>query len=734
MPSGQQLPDPSLVGFNNAGGTSGLTNNTIGTSNTSLGRTASLDGTTQPLGQAGQLNNSTQSLGQSGQHLPDPLAQNNLSKATNSLDALGITSGGNTNSLDLATLGATNPLSQPSLNAGANSLGSGASSFGTSSMGMAGANSISQIILDQGMVTKQQFEQCNQESLISNRAPEQIMVEKGFIKKSDISKAKGIMYGIPFVDLTTITIPKEANEKLGEELARKAKILIFDNTPGAVKAAMANPLDIQSIRLVEQTLGVRLQVFITDEDILMLKIASKVSTAQSEVTQLVEQAVSDSDIVDLTNEDTSLEGVNIVTAPIAKIINGLLQNAAQIKASDVHIEPLEERIRVRFRINGILEEVRTFPLTLLSSLVSRIKILAGLAIDEKRKPQDGRFQIKYNQDYIDLRVSTLPTVHGEKVVIRLLRKDLGILSLEDTGMRGSTLKIFMDGIKATSGIILITGPTGSGKTVTVATSMHILNKPEVNVVSIEDPVEIRVPGVNQVQVNNDAGLTFANALRAFLRQDPNIISVGEIRDGETASLAAQASLTGHLVISTLHTNSAAGVLPRLMDMGIEPYILASAVHLCTAQRLARRVCKSCIYAYPIRDFEEAEFRTQMTNPGGQNIDIKALAESQVKYLDGIQIMDPEGNQVLERKEGQLYLFKGRGCDQCHDTGYTGRIGIFEAYKVTEKIGSIIMHNATTDQIEKAAVEDGMIKMIQDGYFKALEGLTTIEEVQRVIKS
>jgi type IV pilus assembly protein PilB len=383
-----------------------------------------------------------------------------------------------------------------------------------------------------------------------------------------------------------------------------------------------------------------------------------------------------------------------------------------------------------------------------------------MAIDEKRKPLDGRFQIKFEDQEIDLRISSLPTVLGEKVVIRLLRKDLGILSLEDTGMRGNALKTFVDGLKSTSGIILVTGPTGSGKTVTVATSMFMLNKPEVNIVSIEDPVEIKIPGVNQVQVNVDAGLTFATALRAFLRQDPNIISVGEIRDEETAQLAAQASLTGHLVISTLHTNSAAGVLPRLLDMGIEPYIIASTVHICSAQRLCRRICKHCRVAYEpdsadllevtrvlgeIHEFSAAKFAEYQT----RNI-LKDVPVEGAETVPAINVITPQpavigANGAVMLPTGaipagpqsvpgakKLYLFKGKGCEKCQGTGYSGRVGIFEVFKVNEKIGSLVMQHSSADIIEREAMNQGMIKMIQDGYFKCLEGMTTIEEVQRVI--
>jgi type II secretory ATPase GspE/PulE/Tfp pilus assembly ATPase PilB-like protein len=627
-----------------------------------------------------------------------------------------------------------------------------------------------------------------------------------------------------------------------------SKILIFEEQNGIYKAAMANPLDIQTIRDFERKLGGRIQVHIAYEDELIAKIKSSYSNKfGSNVSDMVEAAVSSSEFVDISEgAGEDINQIDVNNAPVAKIVNMILESAVQEKASDVHIEPMPDKLRVRFRIHGILREMINLPSQVGPSLVSRIKILSDMQIDEKRKPLDGRFQIKAGKQEIDLRVSTLPTVLGEKVVIRLLRKDLGILSLEDTGMRGNALKTFQEGLKSTSGIILVTGPTGSGKTVTVATSMHILNKPEVNVVSIEDPVEIKIKGVNQVQVNVDAGLSFAAALRSFLRQDPNIISVGEIRDGETAQLAAQASLTGHLVVSTLHTNSAAGVLPRLMDMGIEPFIIASTVHICSAQRLCRRICKDCKVAYEAEEAEIKEIRrvlseaiefniekfsvyqqnliqqgnvriipredetpaaqpgqapsqpvqqvaqppvpqgaqpaqqlqqtaqnqqaanmapqpqplpaqTTAGSPAGQPVQqgVNTSNTPQQQYANATQeqmqqniVQGQPGNttggaiapvtaqpaSTAAQSGPKIYLFKGTGCDKCAGTGYAGRVGIFEVFKVNEKIGRLVMQHATADEIENEAMNSGMMKMIQDGFSKSLDGLTTVEEVLRVIHS
>lgn len=599
-------------------------------------------------------------------------------------------------------------------------------------MPQASATNIVDILVSQNVIDSQKLIDANKESIASGLPLEQVLLNRGWIKPLDIVKAKSILYGVPYVDISNTTIPQDLTNIISESEALQAKLIIFEKGNNSYKAAMSNPLDIQSIRYFEQKLKTRIKVYIALESDIISKIKSIYSGSfGSSVLNVVEQAVSDAEIIDISHStDENIESLDVTTAPVAKIVNLILESAVQEKASDIHIEPQEKNLRVRFRIHGILrEKISNLPLALAPSLISRIKILAKMAIDEKRKPLDGRFQIKFDSQEIDLRVSSLPTVLGEKIVIRLLRKDLGIMSLEDTGMRANALKTFLEGLKSTSGIILVTGPTGSGKTVTVATAMSIINKPEVNVVSVEDPVEIKVPGVNQVQVNVDAGLTFANALRAFLRQDPNIIIVGEIRDEETAQLAAQASLTGHLVISTLHTNSAAGALPRLLDMGVEPYIIASTVHVCAAQRLCRRICPHCKIAYEPTETEYLELKRVL----GESVDF-----NEQKYIEYQQkfVLKPGSiinlNSIPQSNPPKVLLFKGNGCDKCMGTGYQGRIGIFEVFKLNEKIGSLVMQHASSETIEREAIAGGMIKMIQDGYFKSLEGITTIEEVQRVI--
>jgi len=406
--------------------------------------------------------------------------------------------------------------------------------------------------------------------------------------------------------------------------------------------------------------------------------------------------------------DVQKIGDVIREAPIAKIVATILEFAVKARASDVHIEPLENHTRVRYRIDGILQEKLVLPRKVHEAVVSRIKILAELKIDERRLPQDGRFSFRSDDQEVDLRVSSLPTVDGEKIVMRLLRKTSHIPSLADLGLRGMALKIIEESIKVPHGIVLITGPTGSGKTTTLYSVLHILNTPKVNIVTLEDPVEYQIDGVNQVQINTKAGLSFATGLRSFLRQDPNIIMVGEIRDNETADLAIQASLTGHLVFSTLHTNSSSGALPRLLDMKAEPFLLASSMTCVVAQRVLRKICDNCRESYTPSPIVIEEIK-KVLGP---------LYDAHVTKLAGKPVT----------------LSRGRKCEQCADTGYKGRMAIFEVLKITEKIGKLILERAPATQIEDVAVGDGMVLMEQDGYIKALEGVTTLEEVMRVAKT
>ncbi len=452
----------------------------------------------------------------------------------------------------------------------------------------------------------------------------------------------------------------------------------------------------------------------------------------TEVTEALEDV--DVPVQEISEDPGLIDSIDLKNAPVARIVNSIMQYAVTSKSSDIHIEPMETRLRVRFRINGVMTERLSLPRTLGPAVISRVKIMSNLKIDEKRIPQDGRFQVKVKNIKVDIRVSVMPTIHGEKIVMRLLESDTSGITLESTGLRGNGYKIFLDALSVTNGIVLVTGPTGSGKTRTLACALIKVNDPGVNIISLENPVEIRVPGVTQVQINADVGLTFANGLRSVLRQDPDIVMVGEIRDQETAELAIQASLTGHLVLSTLHTNSAPAAIPRLLDMGMEPYLLASTLRVLVGQRLPRKICTHCIRAVPALP-EEIETLVKslssiknfnLVNYLNQVITAKKQKGEEGSAVLKVPEVGPDGNPII-------YVYKGSGCDRCGGSGYSSRIGIFEVLDVTDKISRMIMESVTAQDIENEAKENGMITMIQDGFLKVLEGITSIEEVLRVSK-
>ncbi len=396
----------------------------------------------------------------------------------------------------------------------------------------------------------------------------------------------------------------------------------------------------------------------------------------------------------------------IQEAPVAKIVEVILRNAIEGSASDIHIEPLEENIRVRYRLDGILHNSLILPKKIGPAIVSRIKILSNLKIDEKRKPQDGRFRITESKKQIDLRVSTLPVSMGEKVVMRVLDKEKGLLDLDDLGVVGRNYDIIKKSIFEPYGMILITGPTGSGKSTTLYSVLKILNKEGVNIITLEDPVEYAIEGINQSQVRPEIGYSFASGLRSILRQDPDVIMVGEIRDKETAELAVHAALTGHVVLSTLHTNDSLGAIPRLIDMQVEPFLLASSLRAVIAQRLVRKICSNCR--------EEAK-----------------LTDSARLEIEKILKQIPEAEKKAHNFKGEIKIYKGRGCAKCAGSGMKGRVGIFEVFYVNEEVNDILTGQVDEEKLRQIAQRQGMITMKQDGILKVLDGLTTLEEVERV---
>lgn len=609
---------------------------------------------------------------------------------------------------------------------------------------MAAQTSILKYLQENNLVNDETVRKVLLERSRTNKTEEAIIKELGVVTDLDLTKAKSAIFGIPFVDLSTISVPESIIAEIPIDNLAKYRAVPFERIGNVVKIAMEDPFDIQATQalLSRYPQGTRMEVYISPKEGIGLILDRRVGDLMSsQVTEALEDV--GVPVTEITEDESGsamggLNSADLASAPIARIVNSIMQYAVKSKTSDIHIEALEEKVRVRFRINGVMTERLVLPKSLGPAVVSRVKILSNLKIDEKRIPQDGRFQVKMGKNKVDIRVSIMPMIYGEKVVMRLLESDTENIALEDTGLRGHAFKVFTDALSVTNGIVLVTGPTGSGKTRTLACSLMRVNDPKVNIISLENPVEIRIPGVTQVQINDDVGLTFANGLRSVLRQDPDIVMVGEIRDGETAQLAVQASLTGHLVLSTLHTNSAAAAIPRLMDMGIEPYLLASTIRAVAAQRLPRKVCKHCIEAYPvspevlrnisetikgIKDFDLISYLNRVVASKNSLNDTEGAKEPIVMKAPDI---GPDGTP-------QIYLYKGKGCDHCGGTGYSGRIGIFEVLDISEKISRMILQTVTDSDIRDVGVEQGMITMVQDGYLKALEGITTIEEVLRVSK-
>ncbi len=565
------------------------------------------------------------------------------------------------------------------------------------------------ILKKDGLLSEADFSRLEQESYTSGTSLDELVEKSGVVDQVELYKAKAKLYNVPFVSLSELAASPEALAKIPESVAEHylAMPFKFEVKTKELSVAMANPLDLQTISFLEAKSNTKVKPFMARADELTEEIPRRYSQGLSaEVSQVLKESV-ESELGPKVFDVQKIGDV-IREAPIAKIVATILEFAVKARASDVHIEPLEEHTRVRYRIDGILQEKLVLPKKVHDAVVSRIKILADLKIDERRVPQDGRFTFRAEDQEVDLRVSSLPTVDGEKIVMRLLRKSNNVPTLGELGIRGMALKVIEESIKVPHGIVLITGPTGSGKTTTLYSVLHMLNTTRVNIVTLEDPVEYQIDGVNQVQINPKAGLSFATGLRSFLRQDPNIIMVGEIRDNETADLAIQASLTGHLVFSTLHTNSSSGALPRLLDMEAEPFLLASSMTCVAAQRVVRKICESCRESY---------------SPPPQVLEEMKL------------VLGPLYTAYVSKLGGKpVTLSRGRKCDKCGDTGYKGRIGVFEVLKVTEKIGKLILERAPAIQIEQAAVGDGMVLMEQDGYLKALEGVTTLEEVMRVART
>lgn len=561
---------------------------------------------------------------------------------------------------------------------------------------------IEDILFQQGLLNRDQLSAVKLESINTGYSPEKVIVEHNLIPPDKIAAARAQILNVGFVRLENKAISAEILNLIPEPVARRYRLIPFDKRGEELWVAMADPLDLQVIQFTEKKSGMRVKPFLALPEEILKAITDQYSqNLTTEVTSALREVES------AKPEEIVQEGPSIIReAPVANIVNQLIEYAVKTNASDIHIEPQDDRTRVRFRIDGILHEKLILPKGVHDAVISRVKILAVLKIDEKRLPQDGRFTFSLGKEEVDLRISTVPTVYGEKVVMRLLPKGATAPTFLELGLRGTALRDLETQLLRPHGIILICGPTGSGKTTTLYSVLSKISTTKVNILTIEDPVEYQISGVNQVQVNTQINLTFASALRSFLRQDPNIIEVGEIRDTETAELAVQAALTGHQVFSSVHTNSASGAAPRLLDMGVEPFLLASALNCIVGQRVVRKICNFC--------------RVQVSPPPEVMENIRATTGN---------FLSPKAQQALGA--GQLKLQRGQGCQKCNHVGYLGRIGIFEVLVVYENIAKLILSHSTMTQIESTAAQNGMMTMKQDGYLKVLEGVTTLEEVLRV---
>ncbi|MFZ1360600.1 MAG: ATPase, T2SS/T4P/T4SS family [Candidatus Saccharimonadales bacterium] len=585
---------------------------------------------------------------------------------------------------------------------------------------------IEKLIAQGEYITDEQFDALKQESTNSKRPIQELIVENKLLDEKTLTKLFAEYADIPYVEVHPNDIPTDVLEKVPEHIAKQYKAVLFKiDADGLQHLAMDDPDDVQAVDFIEKQIGENTRIYISPHDNIMAALENYRGDVDKELNDVIDIQRED----DTANERVSDEDV-AENSPIAQTINLLLEYAIRSDASDIHIEPREEFVQIRYRIDGVLKEVNRLPRNVHAALVSRIKILSNLKIDERRVPQDGRFKVKVANKQYALRVSTLPISDGEKVVMRILDESNQAVSLDDLGYWGHSYKVLTTAISEPHGMILVTGPTGSGKSTSLFSVLTQLNQPDINISTIEDPVEYKIPGVNQTQTNSKAGMTFATGLRALLRQDPNIIMVGEIRDSETANLGVQAALTGHLVFSTLHTNNAATCLPRLLDMDIEPFLIASTVRAVVGQRLVRRLDKEHRESYtPSKEEVEAVLRLfNLTDNQG----FKYIHELEKRAAaDGVG-----GDTPLSTTEtGISTLYRPAEYEDGsgkHD-GFKGRIGIYEVLDNSLDVQKLIIANATANQIQAQAIQENMLTMQTDGLIKALRGETTVEEVLRVTK-
>jgi len=568
------------------------------------------------------------------------------------------------------------------------------------------------ILINSEVLTAEKFDELTKEAEKLGKKTENFLIEKKYVTPLMLYENAATYYKLPFVDLKNQTIRKDILFIIPEPIAATHQIIAFDANDKQLKIAALDPEDIEIFEFIKKKTGLEPAIHLTTPDNIKETLNQYHKSLKAEFDYLASDKDAGKSEIDESKDLKKLAE----DLPVVRIVDTLLEYSIIEDASDIHIEPEEKNVLIRYRIDGILHNVMVLPKTIQSGIIARIKILANLKIDEHRLPQDGRFKISSEENKVSFRVSIIPTFDGEKIVLRLLNEKAQILTLDQLGLQTSPLKILKLNIEKPHGIILVTGPTGSGKTTTLYTILNILNVPEVNISTIEDPIEYRMSHINQCQVNPKIGFTFANGLRAFLRQDPNIIMVGEIRDQETAEIAIHAAMTGHLVLSTIHTNDAATTMPRLVEMGVPSFLIASTTNLIVAQRLVRKICTNCIQSYNLERETIAELEKSL------NI------ENILKTLE-------KEKTIINAKKGldTLLFYRGKGCKRCNNTGYKGRIGIYEVMENSEDIASLISKNAEPDLIYKQAKANGMLTMVEDGFIKTKNGITTIEEVMRVTK-
>lgn len=570
------------------------------------------------------------------------------------------------------------------------------------------AEGFEQFLVENGFVKPQTLAEVKSMRKLTGPDLYQLLVIQKVLGEEDLAKAKAAFFNIPYVDLKSAQVPQGVLALIPQESMNFYKFAPFDLQGPVLKVAVSDPSNLSALEALEflgQKQNLQVQLYLASESSIDVVIGKK-----QNMKKVVGQALKDFQTKESVAEKPAAQQEQvkpavIEDAPIIKIVDVIMSNAIEGNASDIHIEPSEKDVRVRYRIDGILHTSLMLPKSIHGAIITRLKILSNLKIDESRLPQDGRFHVEVAKKSVDLRVSILPLIYGEKVVMRILDKTGNVPTLEQLGIRGRALKWVEENIKKTHGIFLITGPTGSGKSTTLYSILSILNTPTVNIITLEDPVEYFMEGVNQSQINPDIGLTFAAGLRSILRQDPNIVMVGEIRDKETAEIAVHAALTGHLLFSTLHTNNAIGAMPRMIDMGIEPFLLTASVNLVMAQRLVRRICPDCRTTDKMTPALEEEIKHSL----------QTIPE---EYFTGIDLQ-------------AVKIFKGAGCEKCGRTGYVGRFGIYEALPVTPEVQELILSKASTKKIYDEAAKLGMITMKQDGVIKVLRGETTMDEIIRV---